>query len=291
MADVISQSFGTGEDAFGSSRSLLNLRDAYVAAAQNGVTVLASSGDDGSAVTTKQPVAKGGKLLPDPGVNWPASDPLVTGVGGTYLCTDATNTTARVLDNVSPPANCQGQSQAEIAWIDAGGGFSHVFARPAYQDSLPAGSTTIPPDTRGVPDIGLQASSRTGALVYTSPPPDGNSGLICGGALQHGLVRHRRHVAVVPAVGGPGRDRRPDQRRRARPDQPGAVRGRRQPGAVRELVLRRHDREQPGLPGGPRLPGDDGLGPGHRTRHAQRRQPAARSREGGAADEVAPPRH
>jgi len=182
MADVISQSFGSGEDAFGSSKSLLNLRDAYVAAAQQGVTVLASSGDDGSAVTTKQPVAKGGRLLPDPGVNWPASDPLVTGVGGTYLCTSATNTTARVLDNTSPPANCQGQSQTEIGWIDAGGGFSHVFGRPAYQNTLPAGSTTIPQTARGVPDIGLQASSRTGALVYTSLPPDGNSGLICGSA-------------------------------------------------------------------------------------------------------------
>ncbi|HET6940504.1 MAG TPA: S53 family peptidase [Nocardioides sp.] len=182
MADVISQSFGTGEDAFGSSQSLLNLRDAYVAAAQNGVTVLASSGDDGSAVTTKAPVAKGGNLLPDPGVNWPASDPLVTGVGGTYLCTDATNTVTRTLDNVSPPVNCQGQSQTEIGWIDAGGGFSHVFARPSYQDTLPAGSTTIPGGTRGVPDIALQASARTGALVFTSLPPDGNSGLICGSA-------------------------------------------------------------------------------------------------------------
>ncbi len=35
---------------------------------------------------------------------------------------------------------------------------------------------------RGVPDIGLQASARTGALVYISLPPDGNSGLICGSA-------------------------------------------------------------------------------------------------------------
>jgi hypothetical protein len=35
---------------------------------------------------------------------------------------------------------------------------------------------------RGVPDIGFQASSRTGALIYISLPPDGNSGLICGTA-------------------------------------------------------------------------------------------------------------
>jgi subtilase family serine protease len=103
----------------------------------------------------------------------------VTGVGGTYLCTDATNTSTRVLDNVSPPANCQGQPKDEVGWIDAGGGFSPVFSRPAYQNTLPACSTPIPSSQRGVPDIALQASSRTGGLVYLTLPPDGDSGLIC----------------------------------------------------------------------------------------------------------------
>ena len=181
LADVISQSFASAEDAFGSTQSLENLRYAFKAAAANGVTVLGSSGDGGSANSKKTPVGKGGSTIPVPTVEWPASDPLVTGVGGTYLCTDATNTTARVLDNVSPPVNCQGQPEEEVAWIASGGGFSHVFARPAYQDTLPAGSTAIG-SARGVPDIGLQASARTGALVYLTLPPDGNSGLICGTA-------------------------------------------------------------------------------------------------------------
>jgi len=181
MADVISQSFGTGEEAFGSSTSLLKQRHAFVSAAANGVTVLASSGDGGSANGTKTPVAKGGTTVPYPTVGWPASDPLVTGVGGTYLCTDALNTTSRVLDNVSPPANCQGQNEEEVGWIASGGGFSHVFGTPAYQGTLPAGSTSIG-SMRGVPDIALQSSSRTGALVYLTLPPDGTSGLICGSA-------------------------------------------------------------------------------------------------------------
>jgi subtilase family serine protease len=55
-----------------------------------------------------------------------------------------------------------------------------VFARPDYQSVLPAGSTPIPATTRGVPDVALQASSRTGQLIYLSLPPDGQSGLICG---------------------------------------------------------------------------------------------------------------
>ncbi|MGN6676024.1 MAG: hypothetical protein ACTHMA_22245, partial [Thermomicrobiales bacterium] len=71
--------------------------------------------------------------------------------------------------------------QAEVGWVDSGGGFSHVFARPAYQNTLPAGSTPIG-TMRGVPDVALQASATTGALVYLTLPPDGNSGLICGSA-------------------------------------------------------------------------------------------------------------
>src|SRR5207245_8215221 len=60
LATVISQSFGSAEEAFASTQSLLNLRDAYVAAAQNGVTVLASSGDGGTANIIKTPVKAGG---------------------------------------------------------------------------------------------------------------------------------------------------------------------------------------------------------------------------------------
>jgi subtilase family serine protease len=183
LAQVITQSFGTAEEAFGSSQSLLNLRHAFESAQANHVTVLASSGDGGSANTRKSPVGgpNAGPTIPFPTVGWPASDPLVTGVGGTYLCTDATATSGRILDNVHPPVNCQApNTEEEIGWIDSGGGFSHVFARPDYQSALPAGSTPIPATTRGVPDVALQASSRTGQLIYLSLPPDGQSGLICG---------------------------------------------------------------------------------------------------------------
>jgi subtilase family serine protease len=182
LANVISQSFGAAEESFGSKQSLLNLRDAFIAAKASGVTVIASSGDGGSANDKKAPVGKGGSTIPYPTVGWPASDPLVLGIGGTYLCTDAnaTQDQARTVDSAHPPANCTGNpGAAEVGWIDSGGGFSHVFSRPAYQDTLPPGSTPIPADSRGVPDVALQASSRTGALVYLTLPPDGDSGLIC----------------------------------------------------------------------------------------------------------------
>jgi len=180
LASVISQSFGSAEDAFGSFQSLLKLRHAFVSAAGSGVTVLASSGDFGTANEQKQP-PKIFPTIPFPTVSWPASDPLVTGIGGTYLCTDPNNTTARTVDSSSPPTNCQSNpGVAEVGWVDSGGGFSHVFAKPSYQSSLPAGSTAIGA-MRGVPDVALQASSRTGALIYISLPPQGNGGLVCPG--------------------------------------------------------------------------------------------------------------
>jgi subtilase family serine protease len=152
-----------------------------VDAAANGVTVLGSSGDDGSTNFTKSPVAAGGSLIPHPAVEWPASDPLVTGVGGTYLCTSPTasaNQPRTPFHAAGLGAKCSSTAAwaafDEVAWTFSGGGFSDTFARPSYQNiGLPAGSTPIPAATRGVPDIAFQASSATGALVYLSLPPDG----------------------------------------------------------------------------------------------------------------------
>jgi subtilase family serine protease len=183
LANVISQSFASAEDAFGSAKSLENLRDAFKAAAANGVTVLGSSGDGGSANGGKAPVGKGGTSYTFPTVEWPASDPLVLGIGGTYLCTDPTASTdqPRTL-YAGPAARCNANpTQTEVGWTFSGGGFSHIFDKPAYQNTLPAGSTQIG-SKRGVPDVALQASAGTGALVYLTLPPDGDSGLFCGSA-------------------------------------------------------------------------------------------------------------
>ena len=178
LGSVISQSFGAAEESFSSFQSLLNLRDAFIAAQAAGITVLASSGDNGTANIQKEPV-KNPATIPFPTVIWPASDPLVTSVGGTYLCTDPT--TGVGVDTKDPPVNCQPKanptSQREVGWIDAGGGFSHVFGVPTFQTgALPSGSTG-----RGVPDVGYQASARTGVLVYDTDVSTGGGWFIVGG--------------------------------------------------------------------------------------------------------------
>ena len=121
----------------------------------------------------KEPV-KNPDPIPYPSVGWPASDPLVTGVGGTYLCTNANDGLS--VDSVSPPSICQNNPGVrEVGWIDSGGGYSILFSRPVFQNTLPAGSIFVGssvgapgPNTnmRGVPDIAYQASSRTGVLIF-----------------------------------------------------------------------------------------------------------------------------
>jgi subtilase family serine protease len=193
MADVISQSFGTGEGAFNNGLAALKqLRQTFVDAEANHISVFASSGDGGSSNVSKEPV-KNPAVIPYPSVIWPASDPLVTAVGGTYLCTSAVTGTA--VDSVSPPAACQSHPGVrEVGWIDSGGGYSILFPRPDYQNVLPPGSTFVGssvgapgPNTnmRGIPDIAYQASARTGVLVYLTEPATTSSspgGLPCGGA-------------------------------------------------------------------------------------------------------------
>jgi len=178
-ANVITQSFGAAEETFGSPQSLLNLRHAFLSAKADGVTVLASSGDGGSSNVGKTPI-KNPTTYPFPTVGWPASDPLVTAVGGTYLCTNPFTGTG--VDTTDPPKECQSAANPtaarEYGWIGSGGGFSHVFLRPSYQDKLPLGSTAIGA-MRGVPDVGYNASSHTGVLVYDTAPGDATSGLHC----------------------------------------------------------------------------------------------------------------
>ena len=100
----------------------------------------------------------------------------------------------------------------EVGWIAAGGGFSHVFPRPLFQNVLPAGSTTIPATARGVPDIGYQASSRTGVLVYITNPgytgipcPDGSlcsAGWYVVGGTSSGSPQWAALIAIADQING-----------------------------------------------------------------------------------------
>jgi subtilase family serine protease len=157
LGQVISQSFAATEQTFPSRAALMRLRGAFKLALRDHVTVLAASGDNGS--TGDTPNMK--NLYTTRAISWPASDPLVTAVGGSQLDLRAKGT------RISP----------DVAWSDSGGGRSIFFARPWYQ----SGVRRITLDHRGVPDVSMDASCNSGVVIYATFP--GNTGpwtAICG---------------------------------------------------------------------------------------------------------------
>jgi subtilase family serine protease len=157
LGDVITQSFGATEQSFTSPAQLLSQRSAYINAAQHDVSVLASSGDTGAANYTFSGTPP---FFTFPAVSWPASDPLVTGVGGLELQLDNYGNRIapdRVWNDTLPVCGppCAG-----------GGGLSSVFGRPFYQD----GVGRVVGNSRGVPDVSLSAAVSGSVDVYMTIP-------------------------------------------------------------------------------------------------------------------------
>jgi subtilase family serine protease len=157
LGNVISQSFGTAEQTFSSSRQIVALRSAFKAAQAAGVTLLAGSGDNG----VSDPIdAEGTMHFTSRVVSWPASDPLVTAVGGTQLHLDASG--AR-----TAPDNVWNDADVGLGPIASGGGVSSVFAVPSYQSGSPAVSKVVG-KSRGTPDVSMNAAYNGAIQIYTS---------------------------------------------------------------------------------------------------------------------------
>ncbi|MER6383349.1 S53 family peptidase [Streptomyces sp. NPDC001118] len=165
VGDVISQSFGATENTFpgfdkGDFSSIKKLRYAFEDAQRKHVTVLASSGDGGATDAMAD-----GKTFYKYRVNsWPSSDPLVTSIGGTQL-----------------HLNDKGQRvKPDSVYNDngaGGGGQSHVFNRPSFQD----GVKNVVGARRGTPDISMAAAVNGGAWVYGSYDPTATGWDVSGG--------------------------------------------------------------------------------------------------------------
>ncbi len=131
-AQVISTSWGLCDPQMSSSEATAE-NTAFQQAATQGQTIVAASGDDGSEDCGTNALA----------VDDPASQPYVTGVGGTTLTT-------------SP-------SRTETVWNNTtgagGGGRSSRWGLPGYQSALLTGTG------RGVPDVSADADPDTGYVV------------------------------------------------------------------------------------------------------------------------------
>jgi subtilase family serine protease len=165
VGDVISQSFGATENTFpgfdkGDFSSIKKLRYAFEAAQRKHVTVLASSGDGGAT-----DLKTDGKTYYNKRVNsWPSSDPLVTSIGGTQLHLNDKG------ERVKPDS-------VYNDYGSGGGGQSHVFTRPAFQD----GVKNVVGTRRGTPDISMAAAVNGGAWVYSSYDPTATGWDVSGG--------------------------------------------------------------------------------------------------------------
>src|SRR5579859_157912 len=144
LGDVLSFSFGEAENCM-DPQLLREQHSVFFDAEHQHMTLLASSGDQGAASDT----CHGGSLFLS--VDAPASDPLVTAVGGTQLSTNDVGTLKR-----------------EAAWNEAGkgvsgGGFSTIYRKPSYQMGVPGMNAY-----RGVPDVAYNAAVNGGVLTVWS---------------------------------------------------------------------------------------------------------------------------
>jgi subtilase family serine protease len=165
LGDVISQSFAATEETFPTPQSLLRLRSAYFNAFFHHVTVLAGSGDWGS---TSYSNAAGTLFYTHRVVDWPASDPLVTGVGGTELQLSAAGQRTapdRVWnDTYNTTVNQFIEGNNGPNPLATGGGQSAIFSRPWYQNGVQG----VVGDRRGVPDISMSGACSGPVLNYWS---------------------------------------------------------------------------------------------------------------------------
>jgi len=124
-----------------------HIGESFLAAAQLGITVCVSTGDDGSEAQVQDGRAH---------VNYPATDPSVLAVGGTTL-----HKTAGKVPAIA----------AETVWNDGpgdgtGGGISDYIPVPSWQKGI------VPPSInpgnfhgRGIPDVAANADPDTGYLT------------------------------------------------------------------------------------------------------------------------------
>ena len=167
-----SLSYGGGEKD--EDNDYLVIEEQYLATlASAGVTIFAASGDYGAYADNTAVVEP----------NYPATDPSVTGVGGTTLVLNGNNAIV-----------------SETGWTGSGGGISGFFSRPAWQTG-----TGVPPGSfRLTPDVAAAADPNTGAVVIIS----GRSNIIGGTswatpvwAAFCALLNQNRAVAGLGPVG------------------------------------------------------------------------------------------
>lgn len=179
IGKIVTISYGACETAVKSSN--FSLETVLQQAAAQGQTVVASSGDAGSTACYGDSNGLTQTQQNALAVNYPASSPYVTGVGGTEISlADVTSSTYwNSSSSGSDILTSAKRYIPELVWNDnsdqyglsaSGGGASAMFSKPSWQ----AGVAGIPKDgKRDVPDVALYSSPNLpGYLFCTSDTSD-----------------------------------------------------------------------------------------------------------------------
>jgi subtilase family serine protease len=149
---------------------LEELNNALRTDARDHVTVVAATGDSGAAgepcaLIDALSAGISSSFIPRREVTLVSSDPLVLGAGGTTLSANHTTGSWTAETTWGLPDGTPG-----TGFQASGGGFSHLFPRPSYQDAV-RGIGSM----RGVPDVAADANPNpgSGVPVVTS---DGGAG-------------------------------------------------------------------------------------------------------------------
>lgn len=197
---IISMSFGTGEQTFTGleveDELKGRLHKSLFIATKAGMTLLAATGDDGSAGLNLDMSS----MMDIQSTNYPASDPLVTAVGGTalqygwkwnpqgtledYLDCKSRQAQQKTANPQATPAACPNDffaseaapdSRIETIWKEdwtmagGGGGISTVFGMPDYQrQALPQAIRDQSRGFRTIPDVSMHAAVNGGVMTYSS---------------------------------------------------------------------------------------------------------------------------
>ena len=157
LGDVISQSFGEAEACM--DPTLLSEQHALFAkAVREGITLFASSGDSGASQPNCDPNSTAALFA----ASTPASDPNVTGVGGTTLTADTSTGAYQSETAWTEPFGCNPPALAPTDVNCSGGGFSTIYSRPLYQAAAQKNRA------RGVPDVAYNAGLSGGVLIYSA---------------------------------------------------------------------------------------------------------------------------
>lgn len=184
LGTIISSSYGICEAELGSAAQSA-LESAFEQATSQGQTIMSAAGDDGSTDCFTGESSPALSEQEELAVDYPASSPYVTGMGGTEISTASSTyltpgdgywATASSSDVISSalkyiPEMAWNEDVANCGQTDClssgGGGTSTLFAKPSWQNGVTGLSSSI--TMREVPDIALNAATGLpGYLLCTS---------------------------------------------------------------------------------------------------------------------------